>query len=209
MNHPRIKLVWWLIAVAVASFLVSLVLTNNISLSSEQSSVSFDHGRRVLLPGGFGHNIYPLVPQAAARLRGNAYTGIGKEFDQKELPQNLPLEWEDKFFGIFEDEDASTDEVDRRLIELATGKAAGEPRVQLECLRHLAYSLPDDADQSILFVATHGKIPLHIRVHFLELALSMRPMELAAKIFSNVSQHDEYELAALARRYAEQMTEGH
>jgi hypothetical protein len=209
MNHTRIKLAWCLMLLAVAACVISFVLTNSGFSLSGRSSVSTSPIRRTL-QSGFGDNTDPVPLHAAARLLETASTGAtGSEFAGRDLPQNLPLEWEDEFFGIFDDDDASTDEVDRRLIELATEKAVGEPRVQLECLRHLAYSLPDDAEQIIMFVATNRSIPLTIRVYFLELALSMRPTEVAEKITNTLPQGAESELAAAARGYIEKVIQVH
>jgi hypothetical protein len=182
---------------AGALLLVGLILTANISFPpSLQPTAAFNHGRKAV-GGDFGHYFDSPALQTGERLRETFSTSIGKEFDGKELPQNLPLEWEDEFFAIFE-ENASSDQVDRRLIELATGKAAGQARVQRECLRHLAYSLPDESTPLIARVAAHQSIPLLLRVEFVSLALSIRPSEVTRKFIEATAGLPEVEIVSAA-----------
>lgn len=194
MRRPCIKLEWLLIVSAGALLLVGLILTANISFPpSLQPTAAFNHGRKAV-GGDFGHYFDSPALQTGERLRETFSTSIGKEFDGKELPQNLPLEWEDEFFAIFE-ENASSDQVDRRLIEMATSKAAGEARVQLECLRHLVYSLPDAAAKDIAYLAAHNSIPRELREEFLMLAVSARPQQLTEVLEAALRSLGAHELA--------------
>jgi len=193
MNQPRIKFVWLLIAFSVASLLVGLLLTPNVPFITEKTSAAPNHGPQASA-NDLGHNTDVLGLRTAARMREASFTGTSKKSDGKKLPQNLPLDWEDEFFAIFED-NASPDEVDRRLTEFATGRAVGEPRVQLECLRHLAYSLPDDAAKDIAYLAAHNSIPKELREEFLMLAVSARPPQLSEDVRDALLRLGSHELA--------------
>ena len=198
MSRPRIKLTWLLIASAAGLTLIGFVLNANAPLSLERSPAASSYGRKAW-GGDLGRKFDAIGLQIGERLGTTSFASVGKDedFDGKELPPNLPLEWEDEFFAIF-DENASSDEVDRRLIELATGKAVGQARVQRECLRHLAYSLPDESTPLIARVAAHQSIPLLLRVEFVSLALSIRPSEVTRKFIEATAGLPEVEIVSAA-----------
>lgn len=185
---------WLLVASAALLLVVGFILSANISPSpSFQPSAAVNHGRKPV-GSGSGQNFVSPDLQNGPRLRETPFISASREFDENDLPQNIPVEWEDEFFAIFE-ENSPTDEVDRRLIELATGKAAGETRVQVECLRHLAYSLPDTAAKDIAFLAAHNSIPKELREEFLVLAVSARPPQLSEDVRASLLRLGAHELA--------------
>lgn len=105
----------------------------------------------------------PQVPASTAR---------GSQFEP------LPKEWEEPLFAILNDPNQDSGLRSSRLIQMATVDAKHVPRIQEECLRHLAYSLSDENPEIIFQVATHGAVPAYIRKEFVERVFEVRPEEL-------------------------------
>ncbi|NBT48883.1 MAG: hypothetical protein EBT07_13900 [Actinobacteria bacterium] len=90
----------------------------------------------------------------------------------------LPLEWEGTVIAVLNNNYQSGDERNKALIVMALQTAKHVPRVQQECLMHLAYGLKDDNYETFLKLSTDISIPLSVRLRFIDEVFSIRPKEL-------------------------------
>lgn len=115
--------------------------------------------------------------------------------------EELPEEWEDPLFEILMDEAQSMDARNSRLIEMATRTAVAVPAVQRECLRHLAFGLPDGDRETFLALITNSSIPETLRAEFFGEVLNMRPSFLNGWLSEQVQDHTEWRIRNLACEY--------
>ena len=90
----------------------------------------------------------------------------------------LPLEWEGPVIAVLNSNYPSGDERNKALIVMALQTAKHVPRVQQECLMHLAYGLKDDNYETFLKLSTDISIPIGVRLKFIDEVFSIRPKEL-------------------------------
>jgi hypothetical protein len=88
-----------------------------------------------------------------------------------------------------------------RLMAMAMVETQGVPRVQQECLSHLAYGLPDGATQDMLRLALDPRIPAKLRAEFVETLFGFRPQEVCLWLAGQLQGATEPALAEVARNY--------
>lgn len=98
----------------------------------------------------------------------------------------LPIEWEGPVIAVLNNSYQNGDERNKALTVMALQTAKHVPRVQQECLMHLAYSLRDDDYESFLGLATNISIPVTVRLKFLDEVFSIRPKELTKWLGQNL-----------------------
>lgn len=114
--------------------------------------------------------------------------------------QLLPVEWEEPFLDVMSKNGQSMDERNSRLIDLATNKAIGVPKVQEECMRHLAYGLRSDQKSEFYMLATNKDIPIEIRKRFLGFVFDMgRSDEFIAWLCRSLRSHGDPEIISFAK----------
>ena len=90
----------------------------------------------------------------------------------------LPLEWEGPVIAVLNNNYQSGDERNKALIAMALQTAKHVPRVQQECLMHLAYALKDNDYDLFLKLSTDISIPINVRLKFVDEVFAIRPKEL-------------------------------
>jgi hypothetical protein len=142
------------------------------------------------------HKSSPSVFQTStsAKVLPNAYEKPTEETDF------MPVEWEEPFLDIMEQEGQCMRERNARLIEFATVRAVGVPSVQEECLRHLAYGLNSDQKDEFYNLAVSSSIPLALRKRFLGWVLDMgRNDEFVIWLCRSLRSHGNADLVAFAK----------
>jgi hypothetical protein len=119
----------------------------------------------------------------------------------------IPAEWEVALASILLDRQQPMNVRNARLMELATIKAAQVPRVQQECLMHLAFGLPDEDQDTFLAVCSSSKIPVSLRERFLDQVLAIRPTTLCVPLCERILQLGEPSLSAIAQDYLSAVAE--
>ena len=99
-------------------------------------------------------------------------------FEGQSTTDLLPLEWEGTVIAVLNNNYQSGDERNKALIVMALQTAKHVPRVQQECLMHLAYGLKDDNYETFLKLSTDRSIPIGVRLKFIDEVFSIRPKEL-------------------------------
>lgn len=97
---------------------------------------------------------------------------------EQSTTDKLPLEWEGPVIAVLNSNYPSGDERNKALIVMALQTAKHVPRVQQECLMHLAYGLKDDNYETFLKLSTDISIPIGVRLKFIDEVFSIRPKEL-------------------------------
>jgi hypothetical protein len=119
----------------------------------------------------------------------------------------IPAEWEGALASILLDRQQPMNVRNARLMELATSQAAQAPRVQQECLMHLAFGLPDEDQDTFLAVCSASKIPVSLRERFLDQVLAIRPTTLCVPLCERILQLGEPSLRAIAQDYLSTVAE--
>ena len=99
-------------------------------------------------------------------------------FEEQSTTDPLPLEWEDPVIAVLNNSYQDGEERNKALIRMALQTARHVPRVQQECLMHLAYGLKDDNYETFLKLSTDISIPIGVRLKFIDEVFSIRPTEL-------------------------------
>jgi len=94
------------------------------------------------------------------------------------ITEPLPLEWEDPVIAVLNNSYSNNDERNKALIMMALHTARHVPRVQQECLMHLAFGLKDDDYQLFYNLSTDSAIPIGVRLKFIDQVFAIRPKEL-------------------------------
>lgn len=97
---------------------------------------------------------------------------------EQSATDRLPLEWEGPVIAVLNNSYPSSNERNQALIVMALQTARHVPRVQQECLMHLAYGLKDDNYETFLKLSTDLSIPIGVRLKFIDEVFSIRPKEL-------------------------------
>lgn len=90
----------------------------------------------------------------------------------------IPHEWEGPLISVLNNSYSDDDDRNKALIRMALKTARHVPRVQQECLMHLAYGLRNDDYESFLKLSTDLSIPISVRLKFIDEVFSIRPKEL-------------------------------
>lgn len=97
---------------------------------------------------------------------------------EQSATDRLPLEWEGPVIAVLNNNYPSSNERNQALVAMALQTARHVPRVQQECLMHLAYGLRDDDYEIFLKLSTDISIPIGVRLKFIDEVFSIRPKEL-------------------------------
>ena len=116
-----------------------------------------------------------------------------------DLSVPLPVEWEPQMFAALD----QTNPIMRNqsLVHLAVTTAVHVPRVQAECLKHLAYSLSEEEFAQFLFLIRNPSLPISVKKEFLSDSLRIRRQEFALWLAKSVAHDPQSEIAELANRY--------
>ena len=107
---------------------------------------------------------------------------------EAETPPNpLPVEWEDSLFDIL-DNSKSREDRNSRLYLFATTTALNLPRVQEECLAHLAFGIKDSEKEFALQILKDLRISDSARTLMFEDMNKIRPDELMYFLSSNLAK---------------------
>ena len=109
------------------------------------------------------------------------------EVDAEAQTYPLPVEWEELFFDIL-DNSKSREERNSRLYLFATTTALNLPRVQEECLAHLAFGIKDSEKDFALQILKDLRISDSARTLMFEDMNKVRPDELMYFLSSNLAK---------------------
>ena len=111
-------------------------------------------------------------------LEAVAETPQPSSLQEQGAADRLPPEWEGPVIAVLNKNYPSSNERNQALIVMALQTARHVPRVQQECLMHLAYGLKDDNYETFLKLSTDLSIPIGVRLKFIDEVFSIRPKEL-------------------------------
>lgn len=166
----------------LAAFVVAALVFSGTT-SSESESVG----------AGIPMNTRPSATKEtpAAESTLTLAAGSAVSYPDETKHDEIPAVWEDQLFDILELGVEQMSERNARLIELATVSALGEPRVQQECLRHLAFGLPSSDIAQMISLATDARIPEQARAEFVSILLETRPDDVTVALRAVVPAHYE------------------
>ena len=116
-----------------------------------------------------------------------------------DLSNPIPLEWEKPLFAVLD----QTNPVLRKqgLINMALNSAVHVPRIQAECVLHLAYSLSEEDYPQFLLIIRNPVLPTSIRSDFLARCLKTRRGEFAAWLAKSLVNDPQPEISSVALAY--------
>ena len=149
-----------------------------------------------------------LIKSATNGHFSNSNNIIGMEniLDQKNVPTEIPEQWENPLMAILLNDKISPEDRVRKLCEMATTNAKGIPRVQEECLNHLLYTIPDEQSNTFYKLSTNGDIPAKLREDFLEKTLAMRPVSVCVPLCEALRYNQNYTIATLCAKYLQDIS---
>jgi len=116
-----------------------------------------------------------------ANRKGDTSEGHGKIAFEKKKRQSTDQTSDVNYspvIAVLNNSYPSSNERNQALIVMALQTARHVPRVQQECLMHLAYGLKDDNYETFLKLSTDLSIPIGVRLKFIDEVFSIRPKEL-------------------------------
>jgi hypothetical protein len=107
--------------------------------------------------------------------------------DAETEPNPIPVEWEESLFDIL-DNSKSREDRNSRLYLFASTTAQTSPRVQEECLAHLAFGINDSEKEFALQILKDLRISDSARTLMFEHMNKVRPDELMYFLSSNLAK---------------------
>jgi hypothetical protein len=192
----------WLLAFAACAALLSLLVFMSVpreGVGLRQEEIADESKEVVRSPS------IPVADTSESAAFGAVAPASASHVTRVDGPKILspiPAEWEDALASILL-ERQPIEAQNLRLLELATRQAADVPRVQQECLMHLAFSLSDKDPETFFVLCSSQNIPAELRREFLDRVLAIRPTTLCVPLCERILQLGDFGLAAIAQDYLE------
>jgi hypothetical protein len=108
----------------------------------------------------------------------------------------IPLEWEQPLFAILDQTNPALRK--QGLINMAVHTAAYVPRVQADCMKHLAFSLSEEDYAQFLYLIRNPALPVTIKANFLSDSLRIRRKEFSVWLAKSLINDPQPEISSLA-----------
>ena len=196
----RRGLFWVGVLNAILLALLCFILLNGKNATTEsQGNISFEKQKRQ--SSGQTTDIEHSPVASKKDLESVAESPQKSDLQRQNTNDPLPLEWEGPVIAVLSNSYQNGDERNKALIVMTLQTAKHVPRVQQECLMHLAYGLRDDDYESFLKLSTDISIPIGVRLKFSDEVFYIRPNELTKWLGQSLRMTSDPALIARAQDY--------